>query len=102
MPGKFIHSSIHSCSEHFSGGGVGGDTHNILGTIWGRRDSKINKTKPIVSMSQNLQGETDMPTTALHPRYFSRGKEKEQKCQGCQGGTDQLPGEACRLIEKLH
>ena len=62
------------------GGGRGGDTHNILGTIWGRRDSKINKRKPIVSMSQNLQGETDMPATALHPRYFSRGKEKEQKC----------------------
>ena len=57
-----------------------GDTHNILGTMWDRRDSKINKTKPIVFMSQNLQGETDMPTTALHPRYFSRGKEKEQKC----------------------
>lgn len=35
-------------------------------------------------------GETDMPTTASHLRYFSRVKNKEHKCHCCKEEVDQL------------
>lgn len=58
-PNLYLVNSFISFSTH-ARNTFEGDTNNIRGAILGRRDSKMDKTKPSVSKTQNLIGETDM------------------------------------------